>query len=134
MGRTRLDEPRKSKTRHQKKVLALTAALAAAAITTTTPPSPSPVPMHTSILTGQMWLDELLDGHPIRFYNAFGMKKHIFQRLLVQLQIQNGLVDTKYVKAEEQLAIFIYFARHGSTSRELMERFQRSPDTIRKCV
>ena len=64
MGRTRLDELRKSKIRHQKKVLALTAALAAAAITTTTPPSPSP-PMHTSILTGQMWLDELLDGQSV---------------------------------------------------------------------
>jgi hypothetical protein len=32
-------------------------------------------PMHTSKLTGQEWVEELLDGHDRRFYNQFGMKK-----------------------------------------------------------
>jgi hypothetical protein len=29
--------------------------------------NPEPLPMHTSILTGQNWLSELLTGHPSRF-------------------------------------------------------------------
>lgn len=29
-------------------------------------------PKNTSILTGRRWLDELLAGHPIRFYDKFG--------------------------------------------------------------
>ena len=31
------------------------------------------VPQHTSILTGQDWVDELLAGHVTRFYNELGM-------------------------------------------------------------
>ena len=32
-------------------------------------------PKNTSILTGRRWLDELLAGHPIRFYDNLGMNK-----------------------------------------------------------
>jgi hypothetical protein len=83
-------------------------------------------PMHTSILTGQRWLEELLNGHSTRFYNQLGMKKHIFCRLLSELQVKSGLCNMKHVKAEEQLAIFVYLCRTGSSSRLLMERFQCS--------
>ena len=34
-----------------------------------------PVPMRTSILSGQMWFDELMAGHPGRFHEQFGMSK-----------------------------------------------------------
>ena len=40
-----------------------------------------PVPMRTSILSGQMWFDELMAGHPGRFHEQFGMSKSTFQRL-----------------------------------------------------
>jgi hypothetical protein len=63
-------------------------------------------PKNTSKLTGQQWLNELLAGHPQHFYDAMGMNKHVFQALLLEL-IKHGLHDTRYVSAEEQLAIFL---------------------------
>ncbi|KAH9022581.1 hypothetical protein EDB85DRAFT_1895207 [Lactarius pseudohatsudake] len=35
-------------------------------------------PVHTSVLSGQQWLDELLAGHNARFYNELGMNKFVF--------------------------------------------------------
>ena len=51
--------------------------------------------MHTSKLTGLAWVKELLAGHARRFYNMTGMAKHVFRRLLRELQIHGGLHDTK---------------------------------------
>jgi hypothetical protein len=40
------------------------------------------VPQHTSILSGQEWIDELIDGHDGRFYNEFGMRsKLLYERV-----------------------------------------------------
>jgi hypothetical protein len=91
-------------------------------------------PQHTSKLTGQEWVDELLDGHDGRFYNELGMHKHVFQKLLKVLQRMTGFDDTKHISAEEQLSIFLHFARRALSNRGLQERFQRSGDTISKCA
>jgi hypothetical protein len=90
----------------------------------------SPVPMRSSILSGQMWLDELMAGHPERFREQFGMTKHTFRLLSRELQLHSGLVDRRYVTADEQLMIFLYAARTGSSMRILRERFQRSASTV----
>jgi hypothetical protein len=92
------------------------------------------IPQHTSALTGQDWVDELLNGHSGRFYNQLGMHRHVFHKLLDTLRSLTGFDDTKYVSAEEQLMIFLHFARHAKSNRALMERFQRSGDTISKCA
>ncbi|KZT18143.1 hypothetical protein NEOLEDRAFT_1029388, partial [Neolentinus lepideus HHB14362 ss-1] len=65
-------------------------------------------PMHTSVPTGQMWLDELINGHEDRFHRSMGMRLHVFQVLSQELQLGSGLCDTKYVTADEPLAIFCY--------------------------
>ncbi|KIM78638.1 hypothetical protein PILCRDRAFT_11096 [Piloderma croceum F 1598] len=70
-------------------------------------------PKNNSILTGQEWLNELLAGNSQRFYDAMGMHKHVFHQLLKEL-IAVGLHDTRYVSAEEQLAIFIHLAVTGA--------------------
>ncbi|KAJ6578304.1 hypothetical protein B0H19DRAFT_1122889 [Mycena capillaripes] len=44
----------------------------------------------------------------------------------------SDLVDSRHVSAQEQLAILVYWMVHGSSQRELQERFQRSGDTISK--
>ena len=90
----------------------------------------TPIPMRTSILSGQMWLDELLVGHPERFVEQFGMSKRAFQLLSRELQLHSGLTDRRHVTADEQLATFLYIARTGSSTRTLQERFQRSPSMI----
>ena len=83
-------------------------------------------------LTGQNWIDELLNGHSGRFYNQLGMHKHVFSALVKVLQSWTAFADTKYVSAEEQLAIFLHFAWWGESNRALQEQFQCSPDTITK--
>jgi hypothetical protein len=87
---------------------------------------------HTSKLSGQDWVTELLQGHDGRFYDELGLHKHVFSRLLTVLGRLAGLRDTKYVLAEEQLAIFLHFVHRGLSNRALQERFQRSADTITK--
>ncbi|KAF8805568.1 hypothetical protein BYT27DRAFT_7026498, partial [Phlegmacium glaucopus] len=93
----------------------------AALITMTAPPPKTPV--RTSILTGQIWLAELF-ASPVCMCEQLGMAKHIFCKLCLELQLQHGLLDGKYVSAEEKLAIFLYFACTGASSRMLQERFQ----------
>ena len=89
-------------------------------------------PKNTSILTGRRWLDELLAGHPICFYDNLGMNKHVFCALVSELGTTAGLYDTRWVSAEEQIAIFLYLAVTGVAQCHLKERFQRSPDTLSK--
>src|SRR5712691_4504560 len=59
------------------------------------------VPQHTSILSGQGWVDELILGHDGRFYNEMGMHKHVYQELLLVLWKDTNLHDTRYISAEE---------------------------------
>ncbi|KAJ7749425.1 hypothetical protein B0H16DRAFT_1319246, partial [Mycena metata] len=70
---------------------------------------PDPTPMHTSILTGQRWLMELIRGHDGRFKNQLGIAKHVFFRLSFELQTTCGLRSTKNVTADEKLATFLHF-------------------------
>lgn len=88
---------------------------------------------NTSRLTGQQWLSELLEGHPEHFYDCMGMHKHVFCALLAEL-FTIGLHDTRWVSAEEQLAIFMHLAVMGNAQQHLEERFQCSPYTLSKCV
>jgi hypothetical protein len=59
----------------------------------------SKTPLHTSILTGNQWIQELLDSHEERFYNEMGISITIFTQLLDLLMIEGGLHDTRYVTA-----------------------------------
>lgn len=90
-----------------------------------------PEPYHTSILSGRMWVDELLEGHPDRIYCELGVRKEVF-RELVRVLHAFGITDSRYVTLEEQLAIFLYMSVTGLTTRHTGERFQRSNDTISK--
>ena len=89
-------------------------------------------PLHTSSLTGDQWIQELIDGHEERFYNEMGMRDTVFHQLLELLMREGGLRDTRYVTAREQLAIFLHYVCRGLSNRALQERFQRSADTISK--
>ena len=91
-----------------------------------------PEPYHTSILSGQMWVDELLDGHPDRICCELGLQKGAFHELLHALCCF-GAADSKYVSLEEQLAIFLYMSVTGLTIQHTGECFQHSNDTISKC-
>ena len=40
------------------------------------------IPYHTSVLTGEGWVQELLDGHPLRIKTELGMQHHVFLSLV----------------------------------------------------
>jgi len=86
-------------------------------------------PYHTSILTGEMWVQELIAGHPKRIRTELGMRRNIFLQF-VQTLMLSGLKPGRFVSYEEQAAIFLYACVTGLSTRRLGERFQRSNDTI----
>src|SRR5882762_3153095 len=95
-------------------------------------PSLFTTPMNTSVLTGMAWLMELLTGHPIHLYDALGMLKHVFHKLVHELELHAGLKHSKHICAEEQVAVFLHLCKTGCTIRDLCEHFQHSPGTLSK--
>ena len=84
---------------------------------------------HTSVLTGQLWVLELLCSHPRRIQCELGVHRHIFTQLVAQL-CAIGHADSKFVLLEEQLAIFLYTCVTGLTVCHVGEHFQRSNEMI----
>ena len=93
-----------------------------------------PVPYHTSKMSGEEWVQELIAGHPNRIKTELGMSVYVFKKLITVLKTC-GLCRSKHLSCEEQVAIFLYAAVTGlSSTRHLGERFQHSNDTISKYV
>jgi hypothetical protein len=90
------------------------------------------VPVHTSWLSGQQWVDELIDGHDRRFHNEMGLCKHVFTKLVSVLETDTGITHNQSVSAEEQVAIFLHYVHHELSNCALQEQFQRSADMITK--
>jgi len=88
-----------------------------------------PEPYHTSSLSGEAWVIELLTGHPERIHCELGMHAEVFAALISELR-DFGYSDSKFISLEEQLAIFLYTSVTGLSIRHVGERFQRSNDTI----
>ena len=90
-----------------------------------------PEPYHTSILSGQMWVEELLEGHPDHIYCKLGVQKEIFLELVHTLH-NFGITGSKHISLEEQLSIFLYMSMTGLTIHHTGKCFQCSNDTISK--
>jgi hypothetical protein len=89
------------------------------------------IPYHTSALTGQGWVNELLGGHPGRIRLELGVERSTFILLVKALQTL-GLQSSRHISIEEQVAIFLYAAVTGLASNRIGERFQHSTSTITK--
>jgi len=86
-------------------------------------------PYHTSLLSGEAWVQELIHGHPKRIRSELGVQKHVFQELIFTLR-HLGHRDSKYITLEEQVSIFLYTCVTGLTSGHVGERFQHTGETI----
>lgn len=86
-------------------------------------------PYHTSALTGEDWVLELLHGHPERIRCELGIRKHVFHLLIDTLKGM-GVKRSRDVSLEEQLSIFLYMCITGLSVRHVGERFQRANETI----
>ena len=91
------------------------------------------IPYHTSALTGAAWVRELINGHPERICCELGVHLHVFQIIVEYLKVI-GHTHSREVFLEEQLAIFLYRCTTGLSIRHVGERFQRSNETISRCV
>jgi hypothetical protein len=131
---------------HQQQIRSMVGAMstsfAVAAIAMAAGMSQDKVPMHTSILTGKGWLEELINGgfsmllielqvclghsyliwlisgHHNHFHHSMGMEHHVFKKLVHCLQLRCQLGPTKYLTDEEQVAIFLKITKTGLGSRE----------------
>lgn len=88
------------------------------------------VPYHTSALSGEAWVLELITGHPDRIQHNLGVSLNVFDSLLHILRANGFAPSRNGVSVEEQLAIFLYTCVTGLSTRLIGERFQRSSDTI----
>ena len=86
-------------------------------------------PYHTSALSGEAWVLELLNGHPKRICCELAVHKHVFYALIKELSIME-LRPSRNVTSEEKLSIFLYKCVTGLSVEHVGERFQRSNDTI----
>ena len=88
-------------------------------------------PYHTSALSGEQWVQELLSGHPRWICTEFGVYQQTFLTL-VQTLHDISIQSLCHVTIEEQVAIFLYTVVTGLSSAHVGEHFQRFPTTISK--
>ncbi|EGO04812.1 hypothetical protein SERLA73DRAFT_27888, partial [Serpula lacrymans var. lacrymans S7.3] len=67
-----------------------------------------PIPYHTSLLTGEAWVCELINGHPDQIRHNLGVSLEVFKLLLASLPQKGFTMSHNGVVLEEQLAIFLY--------------------------
>ena len=91
-------------------------------------------PYHTSILTGEGWVNELVYGHPKRICTELGMHLHVFLALESELRLTCGLADSRDISLREKMAIFLYMSVTGLSTRHVGERFQHTGTTISRLV
>ncbi|XP_056168193.1 uncharacterized protein LOC130138371 [Syzygium oleosum] len=85
-----------------------------------------------SVLTGPQWVSELLHEHSDRVYEAFRMERHVFLNLCGLLKSRGWLAGSRYVRVDEQVAMFLLMICHKNSNRALCERFQCSGETVSK--
>ncbi|KAH1038354.1 hypothetical protein J1N35_040097 [Gossypium stocksii] len=86
-------------------------------------------PCMDSNYIGQIWVDEVLNGHNDCCMNSFRIPKNIFHSLLQDLQTNYGLKHGK-VSAMEKLTLSLYILRNRESNSNATEPFQRSGETV----
>ena len=89
-------------------------------------------PCRISQLSGDVYIRELLTSNEQRILEVFRMPKNTFLELCDWMRGYRGLKAAQKVTVEEQVAIFLAVVGHGSTNREVQERFQVSGSTVTK--
>lgn len=85
---------------------------------------------NTSELTGPQRTRELLEGHPIRFFDQLRVDKHTYYLLRNELCEKNLLKDTLRMAVDEQLVMFLHTIGHSVRNRVMQDRYQHSGETI----
>ena len=88
-------------------------------------------PKHDSVLTGERWISEIIQGNSDRALSVLRMPVSSFLSIVNALVSGGFLKTTKNVSAECAMAMFLFFAgQRGPSNRAIQERFQCSGETV----
>ena len=73
---------------------------------------------------------DVLNGHEIRCFWQFRMKKHVFMKLWEALTKIYGLKEGVDMSLKEALAMFLITIGYGPSNRMIQERVQHSSESI----
>ncbi|KAJ0895219.1 hypothetical protein HanPSC8_Chr09g0397941 [Helianthus annuus] len=90
------------------------------------------IPCHTSCRTGNIFIQEILNGHPRRCYEDFRLHVDVFKSLCLDLRMHYNLKETRNVSIEESVGIFLLILAHGCGNRLAQEIFNHSGETIQR--
>ena len=62
------------------------------------------------------------------------MESHIFREIAHFLRVENLLRNTRGVKIEEQLRMFMFMLSHNASTERLKKKFQNSGETIHRKI
>ena len=95
------------------------------------------IPCRTLKLTGELWVQDVLNGHPRRYQEQFRMSASIFLSLekwiSTHTEIRN-LRKHEGISIMQKLAIFLWITGHGASNRDAQEQFQHSGETISRYI
>ncbi|WVZ51088.1 hypothetical protein U9M48_002267 [Paspalum notatum var. saurae] len=91
-------------------------------------------PEHTSSLSGANKVEEILEGHENWCKAEFRMEPEVFRAVANLLREENFLRDTRGVKIEEQLGMFMFMLSHHASTERLKKEFQHSGETIHRKI
>nr|XP_034586585.1 uncharacterized protein LOC117849098 [Setaria viridis] len=91
-------------------------------------------PEHSSTLSGVKKVVQILEGHENWCKVEFRMEPEIFRVIANYLRVENLLCDTRGVRVEEQLGMFMFMLSHNASIDRLKKEFQHSGETIHRKI
>ncbi|KAL0012690.1 hypothetical protein SO802_007798 [Lithocarpus litseifolius] len=89
-------------------------------------------PICTSILSGNSYVHEVLEGNLQVCYNIFRMDKIIFRHLCNELKRLQLLEETGIVSVEEVVGVLLFIVGHNAGFQVTANHFQHSLETIQR--
>ena len=80
--------------------------------------------------TGFAYVQEILNGNPAHCLEILRMNKQAFLRICEHLKKKTWLKDSRYIKVEEKMAVFLMTLNHNVRNRVTKRRFNHSTQTI----
>ena len=83
-----------------------------------------------SALKGFAYVQEILNGNPAHCLEILRMNKQAFLRICEHFKNKTWLKDSRYIKVEEKMVMFLMTLNHNVRNRVTKRRFNHSTQTI----